>query len=437
MAATEEQLEQFMSAPGPVAAIASEAEWVRSLFAAKGGVWRLSGGETSELECKREVDTRKLDPVVRTIAGMANNRGGLILLGVENKSGLVVGLPDMKFADLDLVKISSAVRAHLHPTPIFRKGVVDVAGLQVGFVFVEPSPDKPVAVYRPGDRMEDGDVFFRYPAETCRIKFGDLRTLLDERDARRVGELARLVGRVAEIGLDNSVILNTAAGTAEIADRPPLFVDPSLLEQIKFIKEGEFDERTGAPTLKVIGTAASSARGLGRRVITDEDVVRNFLEQETVFEPLEYIRYSVGGTARHWLPLFYFAARAGLDRPGLALFVDGLSTTKALRKVDVLARASGGRSAFAKHVGGPSKRLAGLLAGDLTPPPDTATATRLALAIQGLPEEDGPALGELLVLLGDCAPLLRDTPNVSHLYRAVARVDEVHFSPLLDAVGEA
>lgn len=128
-AASDQTLDAFLAnfKPGPVqslsgvtAPLADDAR-VAALFSIKNGNdWRLMSGETDEIECKREVDIKKLAPVVRAIAGMANNKGGMILLGVEDKSGKVVGLANDDFARLDLVKLTLAVKAHLQPTPRLR-----------------------------------------------------------------------------------------------------------------------------------------------------------------------------------------------------------------------------------------------------------------------------------------------------------------------------
>lgn len=400
----------------------------------KDGDWRLASGETDEVECKREVDIKKLGPVVRAVAGMANNKGGIILLGVEDKSGKVVGLADDHFAKLDLVKLTLAVKAHLQPTPSFRKGIVDLGDVQVGYVCVEPCADKPVIVHRPGDRLDDGAILFRYPAECAPIKFGDLKTLLDERDARRVRALVDVTRKIAEIGVENSAVLNVRDGELEVAGRP-MQIDQALLEQINFIKEGQFDEVAGAPTLKLIGevaTAEGSKLPGGRRLITDGDVLRNFLDQEPVLEPFEYIRFAAAGTNRDWVPIFFFGNQAKLARGELVGLLEGVATTKTKARAKVVARALGTQSAFAKHVGTPAKLLKAILAGDRTPPADAKVAANIALALQGMPVKNAPSKEEMLALLKVCASILIEAGQVaamSGVYRAAGRLDEVYFAP--------
>ncbi|WP_374346817.1 RNA-binding domain-containing protein [Phenylobacterium sp.] len=447
-AASDAQLDQFLSKftvstdvpPPPAAPLApapstpSEEEQVVALFRLeKSGLWRLAGGETDGVECKREVNPRKLAPIVRAMAGMANNRGGLILLGVEDKSGLVVGLPDDEFERLDPVKLTSAAQAHLQPVPSFTKGVVRLGDLRVGYVNVARCLDRPVIVFSPGDRMENGAVFYRYPAETAAIRFGEFRSLLDERDARRFRELAAATQRIAEIGVQRAAILNTADGRIDMEGSTRLVLDAALLDQINFIREGEFRETEGAPTLKVVGEIATvdgAKHGAGRRLITDEDVLRNFLDQETVLEPVEYIRFAVAASDRAWPPIFYFAAQAGLSSAELAGLIEGVDTTKKQRRKEAALRASGLRTALERPKGSPARRLEALLAGDLSEPVDHKAAEHLAIAIQGLPNAEAAPLPELLALVKRCWSLILEAqrfPALSHVFRAAARLDEIFF----------
>ncbi len=450
MAATDGHLDRFLenfvastsvpSAPPAtksviVAVVPTENEQVAGLFSQdKAGNWRLIGSETDEVECKREVNTRKLAPIVRAMAGMANNKGGLILLGVEDKSGRVVGLANDEFEKLDPVKVTSAAQAHLQPVPSFTKGVVRFGDHTVGYLKVARCPDRPIIVFNPGDRMDNGVILFRYSAETTPIRFGELRSLLDERDARRFRELAAATQRIAEIGVGRAAILNTEDGALDVSGSTRLVLDAALLDQINFIREGHFDEKDGTPALKVVGEVSATENGrhgAGRRLITDEDVLRNFLDQETVLEPVEYIRFAVAGSDRAWPPIFYFARQAGLAAAELAGLIEGVDTTKGQRRREAAARAKGLRSALAQHRGSPARRLASLLAGDLSAPIDHKAAEHLAMAIQGIPNATVAPLAELLLLLKQCWTIILEARRLvalSHVFRAAARLDEVFFA---------
>jgi hypothetical protein len=396
--------------------------------------WRLVGGETERIECKREIDVKKLTPIVRAIAAMANNCGGTILLGVEDKSSRVVGLTDDSFAKMDLVKLTNAVKAHLQPTPTFSKGVFDIGGSEIGFVDVEVHQDKPVIVYRQGDRLEDGAILFRYPAESANIKFGDLRTLLDDRDARRLQALAIATRRIAEIGPENAAVLSTLDGSVSVGDRP-LVVDKDLLDRVTLIREGHFDEINGGPALKILGeitsTEAASASASGRRVITDEDVLRNFLDQEVVFAPIEYLRFAATATNRDWLPIFYFAGQAGLTGGELSGLIGTFETPKTKHRAEMVERAQGSRSAYAKPTGSPAACLKTILSGAYSPPADVKAAEHVAMALRGLPQHGAPQQTSMLTLLKNALDVLVKAERwtaMSHVYRAAARLDEIYFN---------
>lgn len=106
------------------------------------------------------------------------------------------------------------VKAHLAPTPsVTAKGVVDFEGRTVGFLRVERHPNRPVIVYRDGDGLSEGDILYRYAGQSSRIKFADLRAMLEERDRRAQVELAKAAGALADVGTANAIILDTDRNT--------------------------------------------------------------------------------------------------------------------------------------------------------------------------------------------------------------------------------
>jgi hypothetical protein len=231
----------------------------RALFT-KGtdGKWHLANGESQEHECKQGFDPKKLSPIVRAIAALANNSGGYIFFGVSNNKFSVEGI-DGIFVETDIVQIADKVKAHLSPTPsITVKGTIEFDGKVVGFIRVEKHQDRPVIVYRDGDGLSEGEILFRYPGQSARIKFGDLRSMLDERDRRAQIALANAAGRVAEVGTANTLIVDTEKNVMDVNGRS-ILIDEALAKSIKFIKEGEFDSKTGAPALRLVGEVSRLA----------------------------------------------------------------------------------------------------------------------------------------------------------------------------------
>ncbi len=184
----------------------SKAEIAKSLFEQKEGKWRLKDGETDQHECKQDFDPKKLSPVLCAIAAMSNNRGGFLFLGVSNADCSAAGVSDA-FEAFDVAKLMDKVKVHLAPTPrITTKGVVDLEGTKVGFIHVEPHPDKPVIVCKDdGEKLKEGEILFRYAGQSMRIKFTDLRDLLTERDRKAQLALASAAGKLATVGTANVI----------------------------------------------------------------------------------------------------------------------------------------------------------------------------------------------------------------------------------------
>jgi len=81
------------------------------------GNWYLGDGETSEQECKVQFEPRRMEPIIRAIAALANNRGGGVFIGVGDPECCVVGMPDTVFQDTDIVRVTDKAKRLLTPTP--------------------------------------------------------------------------------------------------------------------------------------------------------------------------------------------------------------------------------------------------------------------------------------------------------------------------------
>lgn len=212
-AATEEAVDTFLASFAPaevgvvIEASASReptiAEMAKARFIQRNGAWVLADGETSDQECKAQFDPKKMEPIVRAIAALANNRGGFVFIGVQNDGCRVVGLPDNSFQDTDIVRITDKVKTLLTPTPVFTKDIIVLGGLSVGVLHVEKHPHPPVIVCKDANGLEDGTILFRYPGQSGKIKFGDLLAMLRERDKSATQALLASASRLSEIGTEH------------------------------------------------------------------------------------------------------------------------------------------------------------------------------------------------------------------------------------------
>lgn len=400
------------------------------------GRWYLRDGETSQQECKEAFDPKKLNPIIRAIAALANNKGGFIFLGVEDAQSRVVGLQDDVFRDIDIVQISQKVRAFLTPTPDFIKTVVDLDGLQVGVIYVEKYAEPPVVVSRDGDGMDSGAILFRTPGQSAKIGAGDLLILLRERDHASQTKLLKSAQRLSEIGLKNSLIVDTSAGTLE-ADDVRVTIDRELADQLEFIREGEFEEIEGATSLRLVGdvravdTEGAIQERVQGRALTADLVLLAFLNREKVRDPLEYVRESAL-VQRQWLPLFYFISLSERPLEDVAGILEATDAVFVNSKANALARLKGERSAYVAATGLATPALERIVAGDLDTIEDDFEDRLTARAIAGLPDgfEDFEPLFDLLGRILQRAG--GDSTQKGFVFRAAARLDELAFGQVKD-----
>ncbi|MDR6114493.1 MULTISPECIES: ATP-binding protein [unclassified Sphingomonas] len=412
---------------------------LRSLFARKtDGGWRCAVGETDEHECKQSFNLRRFTPALKTIAGFANNRGGYLFFGVKDKPDgfSVCGLADDRFTETDQNKFSQTIRSTLEPTPRFRIASLDLDGLTVGVIHVEPHPAKPVIVSRNEGEVAEGAIYYRYPGETKPICYPDLRAILDERDRHSREAIMPMVQRLLELGPNNALVANLADGRLEGGDRP-ILIDQQLVDRIRFIREGQFDERDGAETLRLIGDVGMvdlsgvTATKTVRTEVTEEAIIRNFVARVPVEEPLSYVRQASHENS-YLLPIFYYLHLAGETRAGAIASLRRHREAKPKTRDEIIKRLQGTRTLFDQAR---AKRLAvlndirlGNLAGVTTP----AEAVAMLGALTGLRGDDAQTYELANELLRQALNLWSgDRAFLSHLRRAASRLDELVYGPLV------
>ncbi|MCE8525800.1 ATP-binding protein [Ruegeria pomeroyi] len=397
------------------------------------GNWYLADGETSEQECKEHFDPKKMNPIVRAIAALANNKGGFVFLGIRNADCRVVGLADNQFSETDIVRIADKVKHFLTPTPDFVKDTIAVDGMSVGIIYVEKFDVPPVIVCRDGDGLEDGTILFRYPGQSAKIKFGDLHAMLRERDQASHTRLLQSAQRLSDIGIDRSMIIDTDEATLETSDTK-LMIDRALADQLDFIRQGEFEEVAGAPALRLVGDvrAVDAAGGVQERIegrtLTADEILRSFLRQDKVRSPIDYVKVSAL-VQRQWLPIFYFAHLSDSNVEEVIAELDATEAVYAASKTNALERLRGDRSAYQAATGRSAEVLAQILAGEIAEIDLDDDARAAARAVQALP--DGfENLEPVMVLLETLFELAgSDSARKGEVFRASARVDELLYRP--------
>lgn len=455
LGATDDELDAFLKAFEPSGVSASinvpqasdtapvadpvSAATIREMFFETEGVWSFRHGESDQHECKEGFGFKHCDKWLRAVAALANNRGGYVVFGVKEKVGMasgrssfeVVGLSN-DFENADPVEFAKRLKTTFDPTPVVDIVAIEIGGKKIGILHVHQHPARPIiAVHNEGSLVKEGDIYFRYPGQSSRIKYSDLRTIFDDRDRRARADIMPMIDQLLRLGPQNAMVADLSNGT--LADGVRSFsISKELISQIKFIREGEFVEKEGEPALRLVGDVQavdSEGQIIRRGFVTPTDLQNDFLEQQAPYEPKEYIRCAVEAGNGGWLPLHYFAALCGLNRDGLVAYIKATAAPQA-RKDLYAARASGVQSAYSLAVGQSVDIVTSLEAGDVPEITSIQIAAHFGRAVAGLrqkPVADLPAVLKALKASMDMVLSSGRTSWLSPIRRGISRLDELYF----------
>lgn len=267
---------------------------------------------------------------------MANNKGGFILFGIKEegqktKKFIVSGLEHKQAEDLmqDKKLFSEKLAAHFGEDIKIGRGKEEVANKMIGYIEVFESHNKPLI-------SNDGDIYYRYDAETRKIKKLDLIRILEHKNTQKLKDIFyKHIETILKNGIENSAILNVETGDIK-GKGGRLIIDKSMLSQIAFIKEGEFVEKEGAPAyiikgeIEAIDSNAIIATKIENKNIDDNLIHDYFLEQHKIDSPKEFLK-AIAQSSSEWFPVYFYAKKANLNKQELR---DFLSQTQGVKKLN-------------------------------------------------------------------------------------------------------
>ena len=285
---------------------------------------RIVSRESSGLEFKESFGWGSLAKYLKTCAAYANTHGGYVVFGIANKPHDMIGLSGKNlrnFENVDPERISNHFNNHFAPEIEWDIQEYELKSKTFGLIYVHEARDKPVVCKKDaGTDLREGDIYYRYRGRSERIKYAELRTILEEKRRREQRLWMQHLTKIARIGVRDAGVFDLQSG--QVTGTEGTFViDESLLSQLSFIKEGEFSESRGNPTLKLVGNVeviGSTLAGYGRKQVVKTrgirvgDIVEAFLGHVSVSEPREFIS-QICFESTGFLPVYYFMDSAGLD----------------------------------------------------------------------------------------------------------------------------
>lgn len=213
--------------------------------------------EGQTLEFKESFNFNGMAEYLRDFAAFANNKGGFLVFGVKDRPRRPVGLrPSAKdqFDKIDPEMITGFLLGIFTGHISWEHDVIEVDGKDYGYFYVEEALEKPIICKKDeGQTLRDGDIYFRYGGRTQRIRFSELESIINHRIEKQNNQWVDLVSKIGKSGPANAAILDMEKGLIEKNDAQILVVGDDLVKSVKWIKEGEFNEKQGAPTLKLVG----------------------------------------------------------------------------------------------------------------------------------------------------------------------------------------
>lgn len=215
--------------------------------------------EGQELEFKEQFNYGGLSEYFRDFAAFANNKGGYMVFGVKNSPRIPVGLSHKsldQFEKIDPEKISGFLLDLFSPNINWDQAVIKHKSMTFGVFYVYEAIIKPVIAKKDEGKnqtIKNGEVYYRYGGRTQKIQYAELENIITRRIAQNNEQWMDLMSKIGKAGPHNVGILNTEKSLIEKGNSRILVLDEKLANKLKFIKRGEFREKSSAPTLKLVG----------------------------------------------------------------------------------------------------------------------------------------------------------------------------------------
>ena len=210
------------------------------------------------LEFKEQFNLAGLADYFRDFAAFANNRGGCLIFGVTDTPRVASGLSEKSissFQKIDPEKISGYLLDIFSSNITWEQADFDIDGKQFGVFKITESDTKPVIAKKDEGKdqsIRNGDIYYRYGGRTQKIQFAELESIINKRIAQNNKDWIDLVKDIGPEGPQGSIMLKTKQSLTDHS-KGPFVVEQGLAKKLKFIKEGQFEEKLGATALKLVG----------------------------------------------------------------------------------------------------------------------------------------------------------------------------------------
>lgn len=257
---------------------------------------RIKTRESTKIEFKENFDWRNRSRYAKTMAAFANAKGGYIVFGVTDTPRKCKGLPSDNFEFTDEEKITSYLNENFSPEIRWKKETVIIRDKLIGLIYVYESDHKPIVCTKNDQKNKESDIYYRYNGRSEKIKYPELKLVLDQEREKEKSLWMEHIAQIASIGPSNIGMLDLSKGNLQVSGNE-IFLDEKILQEINFIKEGEFDEVKGEKTLKVVG----EIKEISGIPVLPFKTKKEGIRTREIIEALLYGRLHEGANAREYL----------------------------------------------------------------------------------------------------------------------------------------
>ena len=239
--------------------------------------------EGQELEFKEQFNLAALADYFRDFAAFSNNRGGFLIHGVKDSPRTLTGMSAKsteQFEKLDPERVTGYLLEIFSAEIRWEAALVEVGGVNLGVFKIYAATAKPVIAKKDEGKdqsIKNGEIYYRYGGRTQKVQSAELENIINKRIEQNNQQWLDLVSKIGKAGPENAAILDTERALIEKGDSKVLVLDETLASKLKFVKEGQFVEKGGAATLKLVGDVVP---------IDKVEVVRRVKENLTKLYPL-------------------------------------------------------------------------------------------------------------------------------------------------------
>lgn len=279
---------------------------------------RLNSRESGWLEFKEKFNFGSLSKYAKTMAAFANAQGGYIVFGIKNHPHKMMGIKEEDFNRIDPEQLTNGLNELFSPEIHWEIHLHYFKDKTFGLIYTFKSRNKPVMAKKNSGDVKEAEIYYRYRGRSEKIKYSELIEIFEDR--RKQEQLLWMdhFEKIAKIGVQDAGVFDT--NTGEVSGTSGSFViDESLLDKLKFIKEGQLEEVDGSPTLKLIGRLQTVGKGSilpVKKIYTDRtrgirtvDIITDFLNRKTIDSPLEYI-IQICWESTFNLPVYYYIVQS-------------------------------------------------------------------------------------------------------------------------------